>query len=192
MQDEAMTNIPSTPRAVFERRIPDGDDRERLVCGDCGFIAYENPKIVVGSVVRAKGGVLLCRRAIEPRKGFWTLPAGYLELNESVEAGAAREAREEACADIAIDRLLAVYSIPRISQVQLMFRARLASPEFAAGPESLEVGVYKWEDIPWGELAFPSVHWALHHDREADRLGAFAPFGNPDGDAGDAMPKTPG
>ncbi|MEL7028379.1 MAG: NUDIX hydrolase [Pseudomonadota bacterium] len=183
-----MTNHPNTPPSSFERRTPDGDDRERLVCGDCGFIAYENPKIVVGSVVEAEGGLLLCRRAIEPRKGFWTLPAGYLELHETPEEGAKREAREEAEAEIAIDRLLAVYAIPRISQVQLIFRARLAAPHFAPGPESLETQVYAWEDIPWNALAFPSVHWALNHHREAIGRDEFAPFANPEGATGDMMP----
>jgi ADP-ribose pyrophosphatase YjhB (NUDIX family) len=141
--------------------IPDGDNRKRQVCPDCGFINYENPKIVVGSVVAWEDRILLCRRAINPRRGFWTLPAGYLELNESASAGAAREAWEEAQATIAIDGLLAVYSIPRISQVQLIYRARLTSPAVAAGPESLEVALFGWDEIPWGYLAFPSVKCAL-------------------------------
>jgi ADP-ribose pyrophosphatase YjhB (NUDIX family) len=161
-----------------ERRVPEGDDRPRLVCPECTYVVYENPKVVVGSVVLAEDGrVLLCRRAIEPRRGFWTLPAGYLELGESPEEGARREAREEACAHIELEGLLAVYSVPRISQVQLMYRARLAEPAIAAGPESLEVGLFGWEEIPWDELAFPTVHWALHHHRE--RLGR--PLGQPAG-----------
>lgn len=180
-----MTDNPDPARPSFARRTPDGDDRERLVCTECGFVDYENPKIVVGSVVSAEGGLLLCRRAIEPRKGYWTLPAGFLELNEAPEEGARREAREEACADIAIDRLLAVYSIPRISQVQLMYRARLntpaSGPAFAVGPESLEVRVFTWEEIPWSDLAFPSVLWALNHHRSVRNEAAFAPFaGAPD------------
>jgi ADP-ribose pyrophosphatase YjhB (NUDIX family) len=145
------------------RTIPPGDNRERMTCPDCGYIAYENPKVVVGSVVRDGERVLLCRRAIEPRLGFWTLPAGYLELHESTVAGAMREAREEACAEIAIEGLLAVYNIPRLSQVQIIYRARLATSAIAAGPESQEVRLFAWEEIPWEELAFPSVHWALHH-----------------------------
>ena len=108
----------------FIRRIPEGDNRERLVCPDCGHIAYENPKIVVGSVVVADGAVLLCRRAIPPRLGYWTLPAGYLELGETLQEGAAREAMEEAQADIALDGILGVFSIARIGQVQVIFRAR--------------------------------------------------------------------
>ena len=180
-----MTDNPNTPPPAFRRRRPEGDDRDRLVCGDCGFIAYENPKIVVGSVVEAQDGVLLCKRAIEPRKGFWTLPAGYLELHETPEQGAAREAWEEARAQIDIDALLAVYSIPRISQVQLMFRARLRAPDFAAGPESEAVDVYAWEDIPWGDLAFPSVKWALNHHKSLGTRTEFVPFRNPEGEFGD-------
>jgi ADP-ribose pyrophosphatase YjhB (NUDIX family) len=159
--------------------IPEGDNRERLVCPDCGFINYENPKIVVGSVVLWQDRVLLCRRAINPRRGFWTLPAGYLELNEAAEEGARREAREEALAEIAIDGLLAVYSIPRISQIQLIYRARLVAPDVAAGPESLEVALFRWDEIPWGELAFPSVRWALDQLREVGSSGDYAARSNP-------------
>src|SRR5262245_38125685 len=97
------------PGANFEHRQPDGDNRSRLVCRDCGYIQYDNPKVVVGSVARWDDRILLCRRAINPRKGFWTLPAGYMELNETAQDGARREAREEACAEIEIERLLAVY-----------------------------------------------------------------------------------
>lgn len=167
----------------FTRRIPDGDDRERLICPDCGHIAYENPKIVVGSLVSAGGRVLLCRRAIEPRRGFWTLPAGYLELGETVEEGAMREAWEEARARIAIDGMLNLFSISRIGQVQIIFRARFADPEpsYAAGPESLEVGLFAWEEIPFPALAFPTVRWALDRWR---RIGD-GPIGEPGGNAPD-------
>lgn len=102
------------------RKIPEGDDRERLVCPDCDYIAYENPKIIVGSVIGEGDRVLLCRRAIEPRAGLWTMPAGYMEVNETVVEGAQREAWEEARARIAIDGVLAVYSIARLSQVQII------------------------------------------------------------------------
>jgi len=156
-----------------------------LTCPDCGFIAYENPKMVAGSVVSVDGRIMLCRRAIEPRHGYWTLPAGFLELHETPEEGAKREAWEEARARIAIDALLAVYSVPRISQVQLIYRATLAEPGFEAGPESLEVALFDWADIPWSELAFPSVKWAL--DEYRARLGqdVFAPGVNPPGMTGD-------
>lgn len=168
----------------FAKTIPEGDTRERLVCRDCGWIHYVNPKVVVGAVIGHEGRILLCRRAIEPRRGFWTIPAGYMEERETSEAGAMREAQEEACAEIAIEQLLAVYNIPRISQVQLIYRARLAKPEIAAGPESLEVRLYDWEDIPWEELAFPSVHWALNHYRAVEGRDGFATFTNPAGELG--------
>lgn len=166
------------------RQVPDGDNMERLVCPDCGFINYENPLIVVGSVVMHDGKFLLCRRAINPRRGFWTIPAGYMELNETPMDGARREAMEEANADIAIDSLLAVYTIPRISQVQMIYRAILSRPDFAPGIESLEVDLFDWEDIPWDDIAFPSVHWALNHFRESHGREDFAPFGNPEGQTG--------
>ena len=159
--------------------IPEGDNRERMTCPDCGFIAYENPKIVVGSVCRWEERILLCRRAIEPRLGYWTLPAGYLELNESTSAGAVREAWEEAQARIAIDGLLAVYDIPRISQVQIIYRARLITPDIAPGIESSEVSLYPWAEIPWDDIAFPSVHWALKHFHDSLATGDFTTRHNP-------------
>ncbi len=166
----------------FVRVIPEGEDRERLTCAECGFIAYENPKIVTGSVVEVDGRIMLCRRAIEPRRGFWTIPAGYMELGETVEESARREAAEEACAEIAIDGMLAVYSIARIGQVQVLFRARLASPGFAPGPESLEVKLFAWDEIPWDDLAFPSVRWVLNAWRDAGPGPLGAPRTNPDED----------
>ena len=164
----------------FRLDIPEGDDRTRRICNNCNFVDYVNPKIVAGSVVTRDDKILLCRRAIEPRKGFWTLPAGFMEENETVEDAARREAQEEACADIRISQLLAVYSVPRISQVQVMFRASLAS-DIAAGPESLEVGLFAWKDIPWSELAFPTVVWALTHYSGTRHLHGFPPFTNPPG-----------
>jgi len=177
MTDSPKQTLVQTPD--FHIDIPDGDNRERNICRTCGFIDYDNPKIVVGSVVRFEDKILLCRRAIEPRHGYWTIPAGFLEHNESAEAGAWREAHEEAEAHIEIDRLLAVYSIPRISQIQLIYRATLPTPEFGAGIESLEVKLFDWEDIPWDELAFPSVHWALTQARDVWDQEAFPPFSNP-------------
>jgi ADP-ribose pyrophosphatase YjhB (NUDIX family) len=179
---ETETNAPS---GNFHRIVPDGEDRERLVCATCGFINYENPKIVVGSVVHDGDKILMCRRAINPRKGFWTLPAGFLEQHETTMAGAIREAWEEARAEIEIEALLAVYSIPRLSQVQLIYRAHLAAPAIAAGPESAEVALFRYDDIPWKEIAFPSVHWALGQDREVAGRAVFPPFVNPPGEHGD-------
>ena len=175
----------SKPAGPSVRSIPDGDSRERLICPDCGFISYDNPKVVVGSVAVWEEKILLCRRAIPPRTGLWTLPAGYLELHETSEAGAAREAWEEARARIAIDGLLAVYNIPRISQVQLIYRARLESADVSAGEESLEVGLFEWDGIPWDEIAFPSVNWALGHYRESAGRLLEAPRANPPGEVGD-------
>lgn len=164
----------------FSIKIPPGDNRNRRICDNCDFIDYVNPKIVAGAIVTMQERILLCRRAIEPRSGFWTLPAGFMEEGESVEEAAARETMEEANAAIEIDRLLAVYSVPRISQVQIMYRARLVS-DISPGPESLEVGLFAWADIPWRELAFPTVVWALTHYAESRHLRDFAPFANPAG-----------
>jgi ADP-ribose pyrophosphatase YjhB (NUDIX family) len=181
-----MTEGKAAGSTNFIEQVPDGDERTRLVCVSCGFIRYDNPKIVVGSVVSFEDRILLCRRRIDPRAGFWTLPAGYMELNESPLDGARREAWEEARARIAIDALLAVYSIPRLSQVQLIYRARLGECAIAPGPESLEVGLFSWEAIPWDDLAFPSVHWALGHFREIGGAEIFAPRTNPPGETGSA------
>ena len=173
---------------AFTRSIPEGDTLERAVCTQCGYVAYENPKIVTGSVVAHEGKVLLCRRAIEPRRDFWTLPAGYLELLETVEEGAKREAWEEAEARIVPDGILAVYSISRIGQVQIIYRARFEdgepgrTPHIAAGPESLEVGLFAWDDIPWDRIAFPTVHWALAAWRAAGDSALGAPATNPPND----------
>jgi ADP-ribose pyrophosphatase YjhB (NUDIX family) len=166
----------------FERKIPDGDNRERLVCRDCGHIDYQNPKIVAGAVIAHGGRVLLCKRAIEPRRGYWTLPAGYMELGETVEEGAKREALEEAEAAIEIEGMLAVYSISRIGQVQIIYRARFADPDnptFAAGAESEEVGLFTWDEIPWDRLAFATVRWSLEAWRANPAGQLVAPAGNP-------------
>ncbi len=163
----------------FAKTVPDGDSIERQVCTTCGYVAYENPKVVVGSVVAENGRVLLCRRAIEPRAGFWTLPAGYLELNETTAEGARREAMEEAGADIVLDGVLALYDVSRIGQLQVIYRARFARAGIAAGEESLEVGMFAWDDIPWKDIAFPTVHWALDAWRELGSGPIGAPAGNP-------------
>ena len=170
---------PLSPSLI--RTVPDGDTNERSVCEHCGFVNYQNPKIVVGSVVRHEGKILLCRRAIEPRKGFWTIPAGYMELLETPEDGARREAFEEANARLELGELLAVYTVPRLSQVQLIYRATLPDGRYSAGEESLEVGLFAYEDIPWDEIAFPTVHWALKHDLSVHEGRARAPFKNPEG-----------
>lgn len=158
----------STCGAGIRLEIPQGDNRERNVCAapDCATIHYVNPRIIVGAVCIWEERVLLCKRAIEPRTGFWTVPAGFMELGESAEEGAARESAEEAQADVEIASLLGAYSVARIGQVHLMFEGRLRSPEVGVGIESLEVGLFGWDEIPWDLLAFPSVTWALELYRE--------------------------
>jgi ADP-ribose pyrophosphatase YjhB (NUDIX family) len=139
-------------------------------------VDYVNPRIVVGVVCTWEDQYLLCKRAIQPRKGFWTFPAGFLEQGETPEAGAAREAAEEAGADVVIGALLGIYSIPRIGQVQMMFAGKLRSPEVAAGEESLEVRFVPWSGIPWDDLAFLSVSAALRHHHEVGGLENFPAF----------------
>lgn len=162
------------------RQVPQGDNRQRLICPDCGYIAYENPRVVVGAVCRWDSRILLCRRAIEPRQGYWTLPAGYLELHESVEDGARREAWEEARAELELGPLLAVYSITRINLVQIIFRARLRHPGVRPGPESKEVRLFQWDEIPFAELAFPSVGWALEQDHRSGEDSPSVVASNPE------------
>ncbi len=168
---------------TLELQRPPGDDRDRHVCGTCGVVHYRNPKIVVGAVCTWADRLLLCRRAIEPRAGFWTIPAGFLELGETAEEGALREAWEEAGARIAIDGLLAVYSVPRVEQVQLLYRAKLLDPDIKAGAESLEVRLVEWSEIPWADLAFPTVHWVLRRSLElAGRSEPLVTVFNPSAD----------
>jgi ADP-ribose pyrophosphatase YjhB (NUDIX family) len=163
----------------FSMKVPAGDNRPRRVCDECGFVDYVNPKVVVGAVCTWGDKVLLCRRAIEPRRGYWTMPAGFLEEKEATEDGARREAWEEARAELDIDGLLGVYSVARISQVHIIYRARLRSPDVSAGEESLEVRLFAWEEIPWDDLAFPSVHWSLQHYRDSLGQATFAARTNP-------------
>ncbi|MEM8982869.1 MAG: NUDIX hydrolase [Pseudomonadota bacterium] len=139
---------------------PDGDTREREVCGTCGIVHYRNPKVVVGAIPVFDGKILLCKRAIEPRYGFWTLPAGFMELGETMAEGAARETWEEACARVSIERLYAVIDVVQAGQVHVFYTATF-NGEYAAGEESLDVGLYAPEDIPWPEIAFPSGRFAL-------------------------------
>ena len=147
--------------APLKYEVPEGDNRVRPICTVCGEVHYTNPSTVAGAVAVYENRFLLCKRDIEPRIGYWTIPAGYLELEEDVAAGAIRESLEEAHAEIEISRLLAIYSIPHISQTQVIFLAKLLSPDVSAGEESQEVGLFLWEEIPWDELAFPTVKWAL-------------------------------
>ena len=154
-----------------ERKIPPGDNRERFVCGHCGAIHYQNPRIVTGCLPLWEGRVLLCRRAIEPRRGLWTLPAGFLEVGETVEAGALRETWEEARARVDLLGLYTLFSVPHISQVHMFFRGSLVNGEFAVGDESLDVRLFDEDAVPWDELAFPVVGKTLQH-YFTDRGGA--------------------
>ena len=144
-----------------EFRIPPGDHLPRYVCDHCGTIHYLNPRIIAGCVPDHEGRVLLCRRAIEPRLGFWTFPAGFMENRETVQQAAARESLEEAQAHVQIGSLLAVVHVLEANQVHMFFRAILPRAEFGTAPESLEVGLFAEADIPWGEIAFPSIEFAL-------------------------------
>lgn len=144
-------------------RIPENDDRKRYVCDACGEIHYQNPRIVVCSLPCFEDRVLLCKRSIEPRYGLWTLPGGFMENNETTHDTAHRETREEACARIELHGLYTYYNLPHINQVHMFYRATLLDLDFAAGQESLEVDLFRQEDIPWSDLAFLAVSGTLEH-----------------------------
>jgi len=151
-------------------RVPPGDHLSRFVCDACGIIHYQNPRIVVGCVPEFEGRILLCKRAIEPRRGYWTIPAGFMENGETLQQGAARESHEEALADVTIGSLLSIVHVLHAQQVHVFFRATLAQAQFGAGPESLEVELLEPGRIPWSDIAFPSTDFALRRyleDRES-------------------------
>ena len=175
--------LPWDPPEHFEKRIPDGDNRERLVCARCEFIHYQNPKIVAGAVCTWNDKILLGQARHRAAQGILD-PAGRLHGAGRDDRAGRRNARrsEEACATIEIDRLLAMYSVARIGQVQIMYRARLVSADVAAGPESEEVALVDWADIPWEQLAFPTVVWALAHFHESRGKTDFATYSNPTGE----------
>lgn len=154
---------------------PAGDDRPRHVCSRCGAIHYQNPKLVAGAIVERDGKLLLCRRAIEPRYGTWTIPAGYMENGETVAECARREAREEAGADLAALAPYALLDLPFIGQVYFVFRAGLATPDVQPGAESLEVRFFDPAEIPWSELSFAVVRQVLR-SYCADRPHGIYPF----------------
>jgi ADP-ribose pyrophosphatase YjhB (NUDIX family) len=160
----------------LERRVPPGDSRERYVCTRCGEIHYQNPKMVTGCIPESEDGrILLCRRAIEPRHGLWTLPAGFMENGESSQQGAARETLEEANARVKILQLYTTFNLPDIDQVYLLFRGRLLSPDFSPGAESLEVALFDEAGIPWDELAFAVVRETLKLYFADRRRGIYQP-----------------
>jgi ADP-ribose pyrophosphatase YjhB (NUDIX family) len=160
---------------AVEVKVPEGDHLPRHVCAHCGTVHYRNPKVIVGCVPEWEDGrVLMCRRNIEPRFGLWTFPAGFLELGEASGAGAAREAFEEARAEVEIIDLFAVINVPYVSQVYVLHRARLKSPAFGPTPESSEVRLMREDEIPWDEIAFPTVYKGLKFffaDRSAGTRG---------------------
>ena len=169
-------NIPISHYRNFQRRVPPGDSLERLVCDNCEWVHYENPRIIATALCVHDSGILFCRRAIRPRYGFWTFPGGFMENGETAEEACQREAREEACADIALDALLGIYSIPHIGQVHLVWLASLTSSRWAAGPESLDVAIMPLDGIPWEELAFPVNRWALNDYLSLNGESVSQPF----------------
>jgi ADP-ribose pyrophosphatase YjhB (NUDIX family) len=160
--------------APLVTRVPEGDHLPRRVCPACGTVHYENPRVVVGCIAEYEGRLLLCRRAIEPRRGFWTLPAGFLENEETMADGAARECQEEALADVDIRNLLLIANVLPAHQIHVFYRATVRGGKFGAGPESLESMLVDPADIPWDELAFPSSRTAIElwlADRKAGTEG---------------------
>lgn len=161
--------------SLVEIKIPSGDNRPRHVCNACSTIHYQNPKIVVGCIPVWEQKMLLCRRAIEPRYGLWTVPAGFMKNGETSQQGAARETQEEACARVEVEGLYTLFNLPHINQVYLLFRSRLLDLDFAAGEESLEVGLFEEYEIPWEKLAFPVIRESLQL-YYADRKGGSFPL----------------
>lgn len=155
------------------RRVPPGDTLERWVCDQCGEIHYQNPKLIVGTVPEFEGRILLCRRAIEPRYGYWTLPAGFMENDETTGQAALRETLEEAGAKVELGRPFTMISVPRVNQVHLYYRARVVDPGFRPGEESLEVALYEEAKIPWEEIAFRTVGMTLRRWFSDRRAGSF-------------------
>lgn len=155
-------------------RVPEGDHLPRHVCEQCTTIHYQNPRIIAGCIVTHGKSVLICRRAIEPRRGFWTLPAGFMENGETVAEAAAREAMEEACATVELDALYAVVDVVHVGQVHMMYRGTLKAGRHQPGPESLETALVSMDEIPWSELAFPSVTFTLECFRDDIARGHFA------------------
>lgn len=155
------------------KKIPQGEDRQRYVCVSCGVIHYQNPRVIVGTIPLTGDKILLCRRAIEPRKGFWTVPAGFMENDETTLEGAVRETWEEARAKVCNESLYRLFDLPHINQVYIFYLADLLGDEYSAGPESLDVALFDLQDIPWDELAFPVVTDALKELLEDRKSGKF-------------------
>jgi ADP-ribose pyrophosphatase YjhB (NUDIX family) len=159
-----------TPVAL---EVPAGDTRPRHVCGACGTIHYSNPKMVIGCIPEWEDKILLCKRAIEPRRGYWTPPAGFMENAETTSEAALRETLEEASARVEIGDLFSMLSVPQVNQVHLFFRARLLDLDFAPGTESLEVALFDEAEIPWKEIAFRTISTTLKYYYEDRKLGRY-------------------
>ena len=159
--------------APVESRLLPNDNRARYVCTACGEVHYQNPKLIVGAIPEWQDKILLCRRAIEPRHGLWTLPAGFMENGETTVEAAARETLEEANAQVEIGELYSLYNLPYINQVHLLFRARLLNLDFSPGAESLEVKLFSEQEIPWDIMAFRAVRYTLQHYFDDRKIGAF-------------------
>lgn len=163
--------------SLLLRRVPPGDSLPRWVCDACGEIHYQNPKLVIGTVPEWQGRLLLCRRAIEPRYGYWTLPAGFMENDETAGEAALRETLEETGARIELGAPFSLISVPRVNQVHLFYRARLLDLEFKAGEETLEVALFEEAKVPWNEIAFRTVGLTLKRwfaDREKGGPGFYS------------------
>jgi ADP-ribose pyrophosphatase YjhB (NUDIX family) len=167
-------NFCSRCGARVVHRIPEGDNLPRWVCDACATIHYENPRMIVGCVCEWQTKILLCRRAIEPRHGLWTVPAGFLENGETTAAGAQRETLEEANARVEIQDLFSLYNLPHINQVYMLFRGNLMDASFGAGAETLEARLFDESEIPWNELAFVTVRNTLQHYFSDRRSGRFS------------------
>jgi ADP-ribose pyrophosphatase YjhB (NUDIX family) len=154
-------------------RVPPDDCLPRHICDQCGTIHYRNPRIIVGSLPVWGDQVLLCRRAIEPRHGLWTLPSGFMENAETTAQGAIRETLEEACARIELGELYTLISVPQVNQVHIVYRARLLDLDFAPGAESLEVELFREDEIPWEQIAFRTIELSLRHYFADLRAGQF-------------------
>ncbi|ORU90697.1 MAG: ADP-ribose pyrophosphatase [Cycloclasticus sp. symbiont of Poecilosclerida sp. M] len=153
--------------------IPQGDNIKRDVCTVCDTIHYQNPRIIAGCIPVWKDQVLLCKRAIEPRKNFWTLPAGFMEIGETIQQAAVRETHEEATAVVKTEQLFAIFNLPHIAQVYMIYRSTLAKPEFASGAESLETRLFSEHEIPWDDLAFETMKLSLEYYFKDKAAGQF-------------------
>jgi ADP-ribose pyrophosphatase YjhB (NUDIX family) len=182
MSEQPPHYFPAPRRANFcsqcgspvNRRVPDGDNRERDICDHCGAIHYQNPRVVVGTVPVWENRILLCRRAIEPRYDTWTLPAGFMELGETSAQGAARETLEESGARVELGELFTVIDVPQVDQVHIYYLAHALGPDLDPGPESLDARYYDESEIPWDDLSFRTVVTTLRHFLEDRRRGVFS------------------